>query len=136
MNRPRLLLADDNRLLTERVAQLLSTRFRVVDIALNGQELVDKALDLMPDVIVVDIAMPILSGIDAVQRLRKAGLAARVVFLTIHSEAEFVEACLAAGAIGYVAKSRMGTDLIPAIHSAIAGNLFVSPSLSPEQAGR
>ena len=58
-----------------------------------------------------------------------------MVFLTIHSEAEFIEACIAAGAIGYVAKSQMGTDLIPAVHSAIAGNLFVSPSLSAEQAG-
>ena len=135
MNRPRLLLADDNRLLMERVAQLLSTSFRVVDVAYDGQELVEKALRLIPDVIVVDISMPILSGIEAVQQLREAGLAAKIVFLTVHSESEFVDACVAAGAIGYVAKSQMKTDLIPAICSAMAGNLFVSPSLSTGQGG-
>jgi len=81
-------------------------------------------------VIVVDITMPILTGIEAVHQLRSAGLAARFVFLTVHREDEFIQACLEEGAVGYVVKSNMKDDLITAINSAMAGKLFVSPGLS------
>jgi DNA-binding NarL/FixJ family response regulator len=130
VNHPRVLLADDNKLLVERVAELLALSFDVVGTAHDGQDLVLKALRLTPDVIVVDITMPILSGIEAVNRLRDAGLGAKVVFLTIHSESEFLEACLAVGALGYVLKTHMTGDLISAITAAVAGKQFVSSGMS------
>jgi DNA-binding NarL/FixJ family response regulator len=130
VNHPSVLLADDNRLLVQRVAELLAPSFDVVGTAHDGHDLVLKALRLTPDVIVVDITMPILTGIEAVHRLRNAGLETRFVFLTIHSESEFLEACLAEGAVGYVLKTRMKDDLIPAITAAVAGKQFVSSGMS------
>jgi len=130
MNRARVLLADDNKVLVGRVAELLASSFDVVGIAHDGPELISNALRLTPDVIVVDITMPILTGIEAVHQLRSAGLAARFVFLTVHREDEFLHACLEEGAVGYVIKSHMKDDLIPAINAAMAGELFVSPALS------
>lgn len=130
MNRPRVLLADDNELLVERVAEHLASSFEVVGVAHDGQDLISKALDLAPDVIVADISMPILTGVEAAHQLRAAGLATRFVFLTVHSEDEFLQACLEEGAMGYVTKYHMNADLIPAINSAVAGKRFVSPSLS------
>jgi DNA-binding NarL/FixJ family response regulator len=130
VNRPRVLLADDNERLVERVAELLASSFDVVGIAHDGRELVSKALRLGPDVIVADITMPVLTGVEAIHHLREAGQPTRFVFLTIHNEDEFLQACLEEGAVGYVAKSHLKADLITAIHSALAGKQFISPSLS------
>jgi DNA-binding NarL/FixJ family response regulator len=130
VNRARILLADDNDLLLELTAKMLTASFDVVGIAHDGTELVSKALLLHPDVIVADIVMPNLTGIEAIHQLLEAGLGAKVVFLTIHSEDEYLQACLEEGALGYVVKTDMRDDLIPAINAAIAGRLFVSPSLS------
>jgi len=130
VNRPRVLLADDNEQLLERVAEHLASSFDVAGIAHDGQDLISKALRLVPDVIVADITMPVLTGIEALRRLQGTGLASRFVFLTVHREDEFLQACFEEGAVGYVVKSHMNPDLIPAIHSALAGKLFVSPCLS------
>ena len=88
--------------------------------------MVEKAVRLRPDIIVADISMPELDGIQAAHRLRRMGIAALLVFLTIHESAEFVEACQAEGALGFVLKTRMKADLIPAINTALAGQCFVS----------
>ena len=130
MNHPSVLLADDNRLLVQQVATHLASSFDVIGIAHDGQDLVVKALRLTPDVIVVDITMPILTGIEAARQLRNAGLETKFVFLTIHNESEFLEACLAEGAIGYVLKTQMKDDLIPALNAAVAGKQFVSSGMS------
>jgi DNA-binding NarL/FixJ family response regulator len=130
VNPPSVLLADDNRFLLERVAELLAPSFDVVGTAHDGQDLVVKARRLAPDVIVTDITMPKLTGIEAVHQIRNAGLEAKVVFLTVHSESEFLEACLAEGANGYVLKTQMADDLIPAIHQAVADKQFVSAGIS------
>ena len=130
MNHPRVLLADDNKPLMERVAELLASSFDVVGTATDGRELISKALHFAPDVIVVDITMPKLTGIEAVRQLRDAGLNAKFVFLTIHSESEFLETCLEEGALGYVLKTQMKDDLIPAIHAAVAGKQYVSSAMS------
>lgn len=126
MNRPRVLLADDNELMVKRVAEHLASSCDVVAVAHDGRDLISKALRLTPDVIVADITMPALTGVEAARQLREDRLAARFVFLTNHREDEFVRACLEEGAAGYVVKFRMKSDLIPAIHSAMAGKLFVS----------
>jgi DNA-binding NarL/FixJ family response regulator len=130
VKRPDVLLADDNKYLLERLVEILSPSFNVVGIAHDGQELVSSALRLVPDVIILDIGMPILTGIQAARQLREAGLSTKFVFLTIHREEEFLEACLDVGALGFVLKSQMKNDLIAAIHSALADKLFVSPALS------
>lgn len=126
MNRPRILLADDHQAVLERVRKLLQSLFEVVGSARTGREMVSEAMRLSPDVIVADISMPDLSGIEAAQELRKKGSVAKLVFLTIHASDEFVDACVAEGALGYVVKAHMKTDLIPAINAALSGQSFIS----------
>lgn len=104
---------------------MLAPHFDVVGTASDGGTLVSEALRLKPDVIVADITMPVLNGIDAVHKLRKMGSSARIVFLTIHSDEEFVSACRAEGALGYVLKNKMKSQLIPAIRAALAGELHI-----------
>jgi DNA-binding NarL/FixJ family response regulator len=121
LNHARVLLADDNAVVLDRVGVLLRPSFEVVGAVTNGQELFYAGMRLAPDVIVADITMPVLLGIEAAQQLREAGSRARFVFLTIHNGWEFVDACVAQGAFGYVVKSHMKTDLIPTIKAALLG---------------
>jgi DNA-binding NarL/FixJ family response regulator len=130
LSRARVLLADDHSVMLDRVGGLLSSSFEVVGAVANGQEMISAGIRLNPDVIVADITMPGLTGIEAAQHLREAGSRARFVFLTIHIEHEFVDACVAQGALGYVLKSHMKTDLIPAIKAALMGRTFISPLVS------
>jgi DNA-binding NarL/FixJ family response regulator len=130
LNRARVLLADDNAIVLDRVGVLLRPSFEVVGAVTNGQELCSAGIRLAPDVIVSDVTMPVLGGIEAAQQLREAGCRARFVFLTIHNEYEFVDACVAQGAFGYVLKAHMKTDLIPAIKAALLGHTFISPLIS------
>ncbi len=125
-----MLLADDHSVMRDRVGVLLNPSFEVVGAVPNGQEMISAGIHLDPDVIVADITMPGLSGIEAAQQLREAGCRAKFVFLTIHSEHEFVDACVSQGALGYVLKSHMKTDLIPAIKAALMGRKFISPLVS------
>jgi DNA-binding NarL/FixJ family response regulator len=130
LNRARVLLADDHLIVLDRVGALLSSSFEVVGAVTNGQELISAAIRLDPDVIVADITMPGLSGIEAAHQLREAGSRAKFVFLTIHIEHEFIDACMAEGALGYVVKSHVKTDLIPAIRAVLSGRTFISPLVS------
>jgi DNA-binding NarL/FixJ family response regulator len=130
MVRPRVFLADDHADLLDAEDALLRPCFELVGTARNGMSLVSEVLRLNPDVVVADITMKGMDGIEAVHRLTESGCTAKFVFLTIHPEEEFVKACLDAGARGYVWKSRMKTHLIPAIHAVLDGSLYVSP-LSP-----
>jgi len=130
-NRLRVLLADDHPLVLERVMVLLQSTFEVVGVAHDGLEMVDKAMRLNPDLIVSDISMPKLTGIQAAHRLQEMRAKAPIVFLTIHESPKLVEACLAEGGLGFVLKAQMKADLIPAIHAALSGKCFVSsPRLS------
>ena len=124
--RPRILLADDHQVLLQRVVRLLRAAFEVVGTTDNGRQMIAEAMRLRPDVIVADISMPDLSGIEAARQLRRMGSTARIVFLTVHAEDEFVSACLGEGALGYVIKAHMKTDLIPAINAALCGQSFIS----------
>lgn len=130
MKRPRILLADDNGPMIERVKALLLPDFEIIGQVGNGPDLVSEAERLQPDLVVLDISMPGLTGIEAAHELRKAGSSARFVFLTVHERVEFVRACLAEGALGYVVKSRIAIDLVPAIVDALAGRRFISPPVS------
>lgn len=130
MTRARVLLADDHSSVLEAVSNMLSAYADIVGTATDGASLVAEALRLHPDVIVADITMPILNGIEAAHRLRECGSAARLVFLTIHSEEEFIKACMEEGAAGYVLKSRMKANLLPAVKAAFDGQGFVFPATS------
>jgi len=127
----RILLVDDHPLMLECVTRCLQSAFEVVGTARNGREMVEEAIRLKPDIIVADIIMPELSGIDAADDLRKQGSTAKIVFLTIHSEPAFVKACLDVGASGYVVKPDLWRDLIPAIDAALSGRCFISLRASP-----
>ena len=129
MVRPRVLLADDHSSLLEAETNLLRPYFDVVGTARTGVELVSEAMRLDPDVIVADISMPGFTGIEAFHQLRESGSTAKIVFLTVHSEEEFVRACVAEGALGYVIKSSMKSHLVPAIKAALAGRRYIHPSL-------
>jgi DNA-binding NarL/FixJ family response regulator len=129
LNRIRVLLADDHEAMLERIAELVKTECDVVGTATDGQQALDAAGELNPDVLVLDISMPVLNGIEAAHQLKKAGHKARIVFLTVHDDPDFAREALAAGALGYVIKSRIASDLVTAIKAAYAGRLFLSPSL-------
>ena len=130
MSRPRVLLADDHPALLEAIIALLKPHFDVVGTATDGASLVSDAVRLSPDVIVTDITMPGLTGIEAAHQLRESTPSTKIVFLTIHSEAQFVKACLEEGALGYVIKSQMRTHLIPAIRAAVVGQTYIYPFVS------
>jgi DNA-binding NarL/FixJ family response regulator len=129
--RPRIFLADDNSRLLRAELDLLSLNFDIVGTASNGVSLVTEALRLNPDVVVSDITMPIMDGIEAVRELHKSGSNAKLVFLTIHSEEEFVRACFAEGALGYVWKACMKAHLVPAINAVLEGKPYISPLTLP-----
>jgi DNA-binding NarL/FixJ family response regulator len=123
-------LADDHHEFLEAEISLLRPHFEIVGTASDGESLVSQVQRLSPDVVVVDIKMPVMSGIDAVRILIERGSAAKFVFLTVHTDEEFVKACLVAGARGYVWKSRMKAHLIPAIHAALENRPYISPTSS------
>jgi DNA-binding NarL/FixJ family response regulator len=129
MKRTRVFLADDHEDVLRATTALLRPDFEVVGTATDGQSLVDATLRLKPDLLIVDISMPVLNGIEAIRRLREAGSTAIVVFLTVHDDPDFAQAAIAVGASGYVIKPRMASDLIPAIKEALAGRSFVSPTI-------
>ncbi len=131
MSKISVLLADDRKDFLETVARLLQPEFDVLGTVANGKTLISAAERLKPDVVVVDISMPVLNGIDAVRRLKESGNKARIVFLTIHGSSDYVAAALATGALGYVVKPRLATDLSVAINEVHAGRLYVSPSITP-----
>lgn len=135
MNRPRVLLADDEPGFIAASARLLEPEFEVVKTVGDGQQAVEEAPGLNPDLVVLDISMPALNGIEAARQLRSAGCQAKIVFLTVHREPEYVEAGFAAGASGYVLKSRLVSDLPLALREVLACRSFVSPLIWRGQTG-
>lgn len=128
MTRTRVLLADDHEAIRDRAVLLLEPAFEVVGAVEDGSELLRAEWTMRPDVCVMDISMPIVNGIEAATQLKQRGSEVKIVFLTVHEDPDFVRAALETGALGYVLKSRMATDLCAAIDGAVVGRLFVSPS--------
>jgi DNA-binding NarL/FixJ family response regulator len=124
----RILLADDNTQILN-VAESMLDGFEVIGRVQDGQALIETALRLQPDIIVTDISMPVLGGLRATEKLRAASCPSKIIFLTVHADPAIASRCLEAGALGYVVKTRMMIDLISAIHSALAGKVFVSPTI-------
>ena len=129
MTRARILLADDHKEMRDTVVHLLEHEFEILNVVQDGHAFLEAAANLKPDVCLVDISMPIMNGIDAVIRLKESGSTAKVIFLTMHEDLDFVHAALKIGASGYVVKRRIVSDLSLAVREALAGRSFISPSL-------
>jgi DNA-binding NarL/FixJ family response regulator len=125
----RILLADDNANFLEVASSFLEPTFEVIGAVGDGQSLLNATAKLKPDVLIIDICMPILNGIEAAEKLWNSGNTAKIVFLTVYDDPDFIRASLAAGAMGYVIKSRIGEELVLAVHEALADRIFISPSL-------
>jgi DNA-binding NarL/FixJ family response regulator len=125
----RVLLADDNRAMLTDLQDELSKEFSIAGAVDNGEEAIREVLRLNPDVLVLDITMPGLSGIQVAAHLRDSHVKTRILFLTIHEQSEYISAAFLAGASGYVTKRHLGTDLAVAIRQVSQGKTFLSPSL-------
>lgn len=132
MTRARLLFADDHRIVAEGLKSILSGQFDLIGVVEDGRKMVEAARTLKPDLIVADITMPLLNGIEALEVLRKEGLDIPVVFLTMHRETEYASLALEAGAAGYVLKHAAPEELVQAVRVALEGGTYVSPSLAAE----
>jgi DNA-binding NarL/FixJ family response regulator len=130
VSRPRVLLADDHRLVAEGLKSLLSAEFELVGVVEDGRALIEAARKFRPDVIVADITMPHLNGIDALAQLRQDDARVRVVFLTMHPEVAYARRALEAGALGYVLKHSAPSELIAAIHAALDGKTWLTPAVA------
>lgn len=128
-HRPRILLADDHDGVLGKVVELLAGEYDIVASVNDGAKAVQAAAKHKPDVVILDMAMPGQSGMQAAHELRRLGLAAKIVFLTIQEDSHYVRAASALGA-SYVLKARMPSDLSLAIKEALAGRVFVSPQLT------
>ena len=132
VRRARVLLADDHLLIAEALTSLLTPEFDLVGVVEDGHQLIEAAGRLRPDVIVADITMPHLNGIDALVRLREEGNEVPVVFLTMQRDVTFARRALEAGASGYVLKHSASVELIAALHAALQGKTYLTPQVAGE----
>jgi len=131
-HRPRVLLADDHLLVAEALKSLLTPEFELIGVVEDGRALVAAAARLRPDVIVADVTMPHLNGIDALIQLRQGGDQVPVVFLTMHRDVTFARRALEAGASGFVLKHSAPAELVTAIRAALSGKTYLTPQLAGE----
>ncbi len=130
MKRVRILLADDHRLTLKGIHDFLTPSYEVVGEVFDGGALVEAALRLRPDLILLDVTMPVMNGIDAARLIAKELPYVKLVFLTMHLDAGYLRAALAAGAAAYVVKTAAAEELMDALESALAGTVYVSPGIS------
>ena len=130
--KPRVLLADDHRMVAEGLKGLLTPDFELVGIVEDGCAMVQAARDLNPDVIVADISMPHLNGIEALVLLKQHNPQVRVVFLTMHRDTAYARRALQAGALGFVLKHSAPVELVLAVRAALQGRTFIAPELAAE----
>jgi DNA-binding NarL/FixJ family response regulator len=129
MLRERILLADDNPAILSLVAESLGVDYEVIASVSDGGAVIAEAERLRPDLIVLDISMGEVSGIDLAHQLRERGYCGKIVFLTVHEDLDFVSAAIGAGGSAYVVKSRLGSDLHRAVEAALSDHLFISSPL-------
>lgn len=136
MPNPSVLIADDHPLTLAGIRATLEPHCEIIAVVTDGQTMVDTALRLKPDVIVLDISMPILNGIDAARQVRKSWPQAKFVFVTVHTNPSYVAAALEAGASGYVVKSAAGSELLQAVKEVAAGRTWITRGLGGDVVGR
>ena len=132
MTPTRILLADDHTMFSQGLQSLLEDEFEILGPVADGQALVETARRLDPDVIVVDVSMPVLNGFDAVRQLKKEGTTAKIIFLTMHADDRLVAEAFQCGASGYVLKQSAGEELLSAIGQVLAGHKYLTPLLVNE----
>ncbi len=132
MKRARVLLADDHEDFLAIETRLLEREFDVIEKVGDGRASLEEITRLRPDILVLDITMPVMNGIEAAQHLHASGSPVKIVFLSVHDDPDYVRAALAAGALGYVVKCRIASDLLPALRAASADRSFVSPCITLE----
>lgn len=136
MNRSRVLVADDHRIVAEGLRGILEPTYELVGIVENGRELVDQAMALQPDVIVADITMPLLNGLDAMALLQRQDCRSKFVFLTMHKDVTYAAKALRQGALGYVLKHSASEELLKALQAVLAGEKYVSSEIASGLEGR
>src|SRR5262245_45556576 len=134
MSRPKLLLADDHTIVAQALQRLLEGEFDLVGAVGDGHALVEAALRLAPDVILVDISMPVLNGFDAVRQMRKSRVTAKVVFLTMHTDVRLLAEAFRCGGVGYALKQSTGDELIACIRQVLDGQNYITPLMATEWA--
>jgi DNA-binding NarL/FixJ family response regulator len=132
MNRPRVLLADDHTLLLEAFRKLLEPECDVVGTATDGRAVLDMAERLKPDVVVMDIAMPLLNGLDAGQQLKQLMPDVEIIFLTVNEDPDFAAEAFRVGASGYVLKGSAASELFQAIREVLQGKTYLTPLVSAD----
>jgi len=130
--KPRILLADDHRIVAEGLRSLLEPEFELVGIVEDGRALITATEKLQPDVIIADISMPLLNGIEAVRQIKKTNKDVKVIFLTMHPDVTYTVSALEAGALGYVLKHSAPSELITAVRRALKGKTYITPLLEGE----
>jgi DNA-binding NarL/FixJ family response regulator len=132
MSRARVLLADDHVLIQEGLRRMLEPQYDVVDVVSDGKSLVDSAIRLKPDLIVLDVTMPLLSGIDASRQIHKRLPRTKLLFLTVHANPAYLREAWSAGATGYILKSSTREQILDAVTKALAGQTYISPGIVAE----
>jgi DNA-binding NarL/FixJ family response regulator len=127
--KPKLLIAENHPAMRAKVASLLQRDFDVIASVAEGQAAVDATSQFLPDLVILDVSMPVLDGIDVARLLKAQGCGAKIVFISVSRDLNQIAACLEAGGDAYVSKMRLGTDLIRAITEVLAGRGFVSPDV-------
>ena len=132
MKRPRILLADDHALMLDGFSNLLKPKYAVVGTVEDGRALVDAALRLSPELIILDITMPILNGIDAAREIRKRLPHVKLLFVTMHTSPTYLQAALEAGADGYAVKSSGRSEILAAVEKVLGGSRYITPGVGGE----
>ena len=132
LHRARVLLADDHRMVAEGLKSLLGAEFELVGVVEDGRALIEAAKKQRPDVIVADIAMPHLNGLDALEQLKRDNPRVKVVILTMHREVSYARRALELGAAGFVLKHSAPAELLSAIHAALEGTTYITPAVAGE----
>jgi DNA-binding NarL/FixJ family response regulator len=132
MNKIRVLLADDHKIVLEGLRSLLEPEFEIVGAVEDGRALLKAAKRLSPDVIVADISMPLLNGIEAVRQIKEENEKVKVVFLTMHPDVTYATRAFEAGASGYVLKHSAPSELVTAVREALKGRTYVTPIIAGE----
>ena len=133
MRRSTVLLADDHAIVTDGLARILrEAHFDVVGAVRDGQQLLDAATRLRPDVIITDLSMPGLSGLDALARLKTAHVQSKVIVLTMHHDADLAADAIRSGASGFLLKESAGDELLIAVHRALDGKVYITPTVTQE----
>jgi DNA-binding NarL/FixJ family response regulator len=132
MPRPRILVADDHAIMVQGLGRLLEGEAEIVATASDGQQLVERARQHRPEIIVSDINMPGMSGLDAMRRLKADGLRSKFIFLTLHTDSRLASEAMRAGASGYLLKHAAAEELIAAIHAVMEGHTYLTPLMTRE----